>query len=79
MMQFAVPLFLILLFLGGIDWRGSYLNVVWAALEYLGILLVMVLVRSTNPRLRIDQIMKFFWGIVTPVGVAAVVLAFLGY
>jgi NADH-quinone oxidoreductase subunit H len=78
MMQFIMPLFLIVLFLGGIDWRGSYLNIVWAVLEYLGILLFMVLIRNTNPRLRIDQVMKFFWGMVAPVGVLAVVLAFLG-
>ena len=79
MMQFTVPLFLIVLFLGGVAWRVSYLNIVWAALEYFGILLFMVLVRNTNPRLRIDQIMKFFWCMVAPVGVVAVVLAFLGY
>jgi len=78
MMQFTVPLFLIVLFLGGIDFRDSWFNLVWAVLEYLGILLFMVLVRVTNPRLRIDQVMKFFWGIVAPFGVLAVVLAFLG-
>lgn len=78
MMQFTLPLFLIVLFLGGIDFRDSWLSVVWAVLEYLGILLFMVLIRNTNPRLRIDQVMKFFWGIVTPFGVLAVVLAFLG-
>jgi len=78
MMQFTVPLFLIILFLGGIDFRDSWLSVMWAVLEYLGILLFMVLIRNTNPRLRIDQVMKFFWGIVTPFGVLAVVLALLG-
>jgi NADH-quinone oxidoreductase subunit H len=38
----------------------------------------MTLVRNTNPRLRIDQIMKFFWAKVTPFAVLAVILAFLG-
>jgi NADH-quinone oxidoreductase subunit H len=78
MMQFTLPLFLIVVFLGGINWRGSYLNLLWAVLEYIGMLLFMVLIRNTNPRLRIDQIMKFFWAMVTPLGVVAVVLAFLG-
>jgi NADH-quinone oxidoreductase subunit H len=78
MMQFTVPLLLLVLFLGGINWRGSYLNLLWAALEYFGMLLVMVLIRNTNPRLRIDQVMRFFWVGVAPFGVAAVVLAFLG-
>jgi NADH-quinone oxidoreductase subunit H len=78
MMLFTVPLFLIVIFLGGINWAGSWLNVLWAALEYLGILLVMTLIRNTNPRVRIDQAMRFFWTVVAPVVVAAVILAFLG-
>jgi NADH-quinone oxidoreductase subunit H len=78
MMLFVMPLFLIVVFLGGIHWAGSWLNVVYAALEYLGILLVMTLIRNTNPRVRIDQAMKFFWVMVAPFGVAAVILAFLG-
>lgn len=78
MLQFTIPLLLIVVFLGGIDWRGSWLNLLWAVLEYVGILVFMILIRNTNPRLRIDQIMKFFWGMVTPVGIVAVVLAFLG-
>jgi NADH-quinone oxidoreductase subunit H len=78
MMHFTVPLLLLVLFLGGIDWRGSYLNILWAVLEYFGILLIAVLIRNTNPRLRIDQAMKFFWAGVAPFGVLAVVLASLG-
>jgi NADH-quinone oxidoreductase subunit H len=78
MMLFTMPLFLIVLFLGGVNWAGSWLNVVYAALEYLGILLIMTLIRNTNPRVRIDQIMKFFWAMVAPFGVVAVILAFLG-
>jgi NADH-quinone oxidoreductase subunit H len=79
MLQFTIPLLLIVVFLGGPDWRGSWLNLLWAVLEYVGILVFMILIRNTNPRLRIDQAMKFFWGMVTPVGIAAVILAFLGY
>ena len=78
MMLFTMPLFLIVVFLGGVNWAGSWLNVVYAALEYLGILLVMVLIRNTNPRVRIDQAMKFFWAMVAPFGVVAIILAFLG-
>ncbi len=78
MMLFAVPFFLIVLFLGGVDWASSWLKVVYAALEYIGILLLITLLRNTNVRLRIDQIMKFFWAGVTPFAVLAVILAFLG-
>jgi NADH-quinone oxidoreductase subunit H len=79
MMQLTIPLLLIVVFLGGPDWRGSWLNLLWAVLEYVGILVFMILIRNTNPRLRIDQAMKFFWAMATPVGIVAVVLAFLGY
>jgi NADH-quinone oxidoreductase subunit H len=38
----------------------------------------MTLIRNTNVRLRIDQIMKFFWARITPIAVIALILAFLG-
>jgi NADH-quinone oxidoreductase subunit H len=78
MMMFVVPFFLMMLFIGAVNWRQSWLNVVFAVLIYIGILLFITLVRNTNPRLRIDQIMKFFWARVTPFAVLAVILAFLG-
>ena len=50
-----------------------------AALEYLLIVVLFVLIRNTNPRLRIDQAVKFCWFGLTPVSVLAVVLAAKGY
>lgn len=78
MMMFVVPFFLMMLFIGAVNWRQSWLNLVFAVLIYIGILLFITLVRNTNARLRIDQIMKFFWARVTPFAVLAVILAFLG-
>jgi NADH-quinone oxidoreductase subunit H len=78
MMLFAVPFFLMMLFIGTVNWQQSWFNIIWAALIYIGILLFITLVRNTNARLRIDQIMKFFWAKVTPFAVLAVILAFLG-
>lgn len=78
MMMFVLPLFLMMLFIGAVNWRGSWLNLVWSAIIYIGIMLFITLVRNTNPRLRIDQIMKFFWTVMTPIAVVAIVLAFLG-
>jgi NADH-quinone oxidoreductase subunit H len=49
---------------------------VWILL-YLLAVVVTVLVRNTNPRLRIDHTMKFFWFGLTPVAILAVVLALL--
>ncbi|RKY88915.1 hypothetical protein DRQ15_09515, partial [candidate division KSB1 bacterium] len=35
-------------------------------------------IRNTNPRVRIDQAVRFFWGPMTILAVVAVVLAFNG-
>jgi NADH-quinone oxidoreductase subunit H len=46
--------------------------------KYLVLLVVAILLRNTNPRLRIEQAMRFFWGPVTGVALLAVVLALIG-
>ena len=78
MMMFVVPLFIMMLWVGAVNWQQTWLNLFFAVLIYIGILLFITLVRNTNVRLRIDQIMKFFWARVTPIAVIALVLAFLG-
>jgi NADH-quinone oxidoreductase subunit H len=40
---------------------------------------VIIVIKNTNPRLRIDQAMKFFWGPVTIIAAAGIVLALLGH
>ena len=76
MMLVILPIFLITLFLGGIrfDVKGVFI----ALVEYLAILLLIILVKTTHPRLRIDQAVKFFWWLVTPVAVTGMILALLG-
>ncbi|MDH5684729.1 MAG: NADH-quinone oxidoreductase subunit H, partial [candidate division WOR-3 bacterium] len=54
MMLFLLPLFLITLFWGG------FANF-WAIPKFLLIVVLIVLIKNTNPRLRIDQALKFFW------------------
>ncbi|MBN2591194.1 MAG: NADH-quinone oxidoreductase subunit H [Sedimentisphaerales bacterium] len=46
--------------------------------KYVLILVLLILIKNTNPRLRIDQAMKFFWGICTITLVIAIILASLG-
>lgn len=77
MMMVALPLFLIALFWGGIGWRGW--GLILSLLKYLVIIVVYVIIKQTNPRLRIDQAMKFFWGPLTGVAVAAAILAAMGW
>ena len=43
------------------------------------LLLIVILVRNTAPRVRVDQALKFFWGPLTGVAALAVALAALGW
>jgi len=71
----VLPILLVTVFWGG--FRGW--GLLWGTLAYVLVLVLFVLIRNTNPRLRIDQALKFFWFGLTPVSILAVVLAGLGY
>ncbi len=77
MMLALLPLLLIIVFWGGLNtahWWG-YLTF---AGKYVLLVALVTLIRNTNPRLRIDQTMRFFWFYLTPVAVVAVILALVG-
>jgi NADH-quinone oxidoreductase subunit H len=73
MMLVTLPLFLICLF-----WSASY-TVWWIIAKYVVLLVAIILIKNTNPRLKIGQAMKLFWGPVTFIAVISVILALLGY
>jgi len=53
---------------------------IWLGLgKYVLILVLLILIKNTNPRLRIDQAMKFFWVYCGIALVAAIILASIGY
>lgn len=69
MMLFLMPLFLVTVLWGGFgDW--------WAILKFLAVVVLVVLIRNTNPRLRIDHALKFFWFLLGSLGIIAVILAY---
>jgi NADH-quinone oxidoreductase subunit H len=76
MMLFTIPMFLVVVFMGGVSL--SFPSIIWGVLKYVLLLVIIVLIRNTNPRLRIDQAVKLFWGPITILAVAAVILAFMG-
>lgn len=76
MMLFTLPMVLVLLFLGGMKFQGW--DILWSILKYVALLVLIILIRNTNPRVRIDQAVRFLWGPVTILGIIAIVLAFLG-
>jgi len=76
MTLFVLPIFLTVMFLGGITFSG--MSILWGILKYVALLVIIILIRNTNPRLRIDQAMRLFWGPVLALALLAVILSFLG-
>jgi NADH-quinone oxidoreductase subunit H len=71
MMLFLLPLFLISVLWGGFStW--------WAILKFLLIVVLIILIKNTNPRIRIDQSLRFFWLGIGVLSVIGLVLAVYG-
>jgi NADH-quinone oxidoreductase subunit H len=77
MLHVVVPWFLISIFWGGTSFEGW--GILWSFLKFIFIITLVILIKNTNPRVRIDQALKFFWGWVTLLALIAMVLMFLGY
>ncbi len=73
---FVLPVFLAALFMNGLNWEG--LGILWSVLKILGVVLLLTLIRNTNPRLKIHQAMKFFFLYMNLLVIIAYVLIFLG-
>lgn len=73
----VIPLFIVVLYLGGtvINNFGSFLIFM---IKYLIVVVLITLIRNTNPRLRIDQALKFFWGWLTLIGILGILISLLG-
>lgn len=76
MLMFTVPFFLIIVFIGGLRFDGIHL--LYGVLKYIGLVALMTVIRNTNPRVRIDHAVKFFWAPMTIIAIIAIILALLG-
>lgn len=76
MMLVALPLFLVTVFLGGFGTTGWALA--WGIGKYVLVLVLLILIKNTNPRVRIDQAMRFFWAYCSGALVIAIILAAIG-
>ncbi len=76
-MFFVVPIFIITMFWGGVSLAGW--RILTTILKYVAIVTIMVLIKNTNPRVRIDQAVRFFWGPMLVLSIIAMILAVLGY
>jgi NADH-quinone oxidoreductase subunit H len=75
-MYVAFPFLLILLFWGGFDFTGW--GILWSVLKYLLIVVLMIIIKNTNPRVRIDTTLNFFWKYASPLAFIAIILAVFG-
>ena len=77
MMLFTLPIFFITLFWGGLQFTGW--GLLYTIIKYVIIVTVAILIKNTNPRVRIDQAVRFFWGPVTVLAIIGIVLALAGH
>ena len=76
-MYLVMPLFIITMFWGGVNFVGW--RILTSILKYVAIIVIMVLIKNTNPRVRIDHAMRFFWGPMFGLSAVAMILAVLGH
>ena len=76
-MLFVLPSLLVALLLGGFRLDG--INILWSILKVVGIVLLLTLIRNTNPRIRIRQAVNFFMIWMNLLAIIALVLIVFGY
>ncbi|MCD6329962.1 MAG: NADH-quinone oxidoreductase subunit H [Candidatus Cloacimonetes bacterium] len=77
MMYVFLPMLLVILFWGGMSF-ASFGSIMAGIGKYLLIVVLMILIRNTNPRVRIDSAINFFWKWASPLALIAVILAIIG-
>jgi NADH-quinone oxidoreductase subunit H len=76
-MLFVLPAFIICLLMKGFRLEG--IGILWAVLKVLAVVLILTLIRNTNPRIKIKQAMSFFLIWMNLLAVIAIVLIYFGY
>ena len=76
-MFFILPSLLIALLMNGFMFKG--VNILWAVLKVLAVVLLITLIRNTNPRVKIKQAISFFLIWMNLIVVIAMVLISFGY
>jgi NADH-quinone oxidoreductase subunit H len=76
MLLITLPVYLATIFLGGLTFSG--IGILWSIVKLVLILVVIIVIKNTNPRIRIDQALRFFWRTMMPIAVIAFILAAVG-
>jgi NADH-quinone oxidoreductase subunit H len=75
-MLFILPAFLVALLMKGFNLKG--INILWAVLKILAVVLTLTLIRNTNPRIKIKQAVRFFAVWMNLLAVIALILTEFG-
>lgn len=75
-MLFILPVFVCSILLGGFRLDG--IHILWSVLKVLGIVLLLTIIRNTNPRVKIGQAMRFFFIWLNLIAIVAIVLILFG-
>jgi len=76
MMMVVMPVFLVVMLWGGFGQTGG--SALLGLVKYLVLVVIAILIRNTNPRVRIEHAMKFFWGPVSALAILAIAVALMG-
>jgi NADH-quinone oxidoreductase subunit H len=76
-MFFILPAFLVALFMNGFRLEG--IQIIWSVVKILGVVLLLTLIRNTNPRIKIKQAISFFFIWMNLIAIVALVLIAFGY
>ncbi len=76
-MLFILPVLVVSLLMGGLQFSG--LSILWSILKILGIVLLLTLIRNTNPRVKVGQAMRFFFLWMNLIVILALILQYYGY
>ena len=75
-MLLTLPAFIATLLMGGLSFNG--LGIVYSILKILGVVLLLTLIRNTNPRVKIKQAMRFFLIWMNLLVILAIILTIFG-
>lgn len=75
-MLFILPALIVAFLMSGFNLEG--IGILWAVLKVLAVVLLLTLIRNTNPRLKIKQAMRFFLIAMNALVIIAIVLTYIG-
>jgi NADH-quinone oxidoreductase subunit H len=75
-LHFVLPVLIAVILLGGLNFTG--IHILWSVLKILLVVVLMTLIRNTNPRLKISQAMRFFLVWMNMIAILGLVLGYLG-